>query len=100
MYCKIREMSRSKEKTGKQQATKITGEGYRVLLFNDDVHTMDEVVLQLVKALSCTVEEAVAVMLRAHEKGITTVIITTKGEANRVAGILREIGLRVDVEQV
>ena len=76
------------------------GEGYRVTLFNDDHHSMDEVVEQLLKALDCTVESAVHITLQAHSKGSATVIISDKDKANRVASILMQISLVVSVERV
>lgn len=78
----------------------VEGEGYRVVLFNDDVHVMDEVIWQLMKALGCPRLIATEIMLKAHHYGQATVIITSREEAERVAGILREISLMVKVEQV
>jgi ATP-dependent Clp protease adapter protein ClpS len=83
-----------------EQANELTGEGYRVLLYNDEVHSMDEVALQLVKALSCTLDIAAAIMLRAHRNGKAVVTITTRTEAERVADILREIALKVSVQKI
>jgi ATP-dependent Clp protease adapter protein ClpS len=76
----------------------LAGEGYRVLLFNDEVHSMEEVALQLMKALSCTLDVAAAIMLRAHTNGKAVVTITARREADRIAGILREISLLVSVD--
>jgi ATP-dependent Clp protease adapter protein ClpS len=83
-----------------EQDDELTGEGYRVLLYNDEVHSMDEVALQLVKALACTLDVAASIMLRAHRNGKAVVTITTRGEAERVAGVLREISLRVSVDKI
>jgi ATP-dependent Clp protease adapter protein ClpS len=76
------------------------GEGYRVMLFNDESHQMDEVVLQLVKALRCCIEDAVEIMLKVHTCGQAVVIISSRSEAERVAGILREIALKVRVDKI
>lgn len=76
------------------------GEGYRVTLFNDDFHTVDEVVGQLIKALECPLDIAVSIMLQAHTRGSAIVIITDQPRAERVANILREILLVVSVEHV
>lgn len=43
--------------------------GWKVLLWNDDVHSMDYVVLVLIKTLGLETERAVQVMLEAHENG-------------------------------
>jgi ATP-dependent Clp protease adaptor protein ClpS len=78
----------------------LTGEGYRVLLFNDDVHSSQEVAMQLVKALTCTLDVAVEIMLRAHTTGKAVVTIASRREAERVAGVLREIALLVRVDRL
>lgn len=76
------------------------GEGYRVTLFNDDFHSVDEVVGQLIKALGCGLTVAVEIMIQAHTSGSATVIIAEQTTADRVALVLREILLVVSVELV
>ena len=76
------------------------GEGYRVTLFNDDFHSVDEVVAQLLKALKCPLDMAVDIMMRAHTRGSATVIIADQPVADSVAATLREIALVVSVERV
>jgi ATP-dependent Clp protease adaptor protein ClpS len=83
-----------------EQDSSTGGEGYRVLLYNDEVHTMQEVVQQLVKAIDCTVRHAEAIMIQAHNRGKAVVIIAEKAEALRVASVLREIHLIVRVDQI
>lgn len=86
--------------TGQKPKTRQRGEGYRVLLFNDDQHTMDEVAIQIMVAIDCDTDMAMQIMMRAHNNGCATVTITSRTEARRVAKVLREIALRVAVEQV
>ena len=76
------------------------GEGYRVMLFNDEVHALQDVVFQVAKALRCKLEEAVTITLAAHHKGRAVVTITTEENAQRIADVLREIDLKVDVDAV
>ena len=76
------------------------GEGYRVVLFNDDVHIFIEVQLQLMKALECSADHAEEITLRAHNTGRAVVTIASRSEAARVAGVLREIALSVTVDKV
>jgi ATP-dependent Clp protease adapter protein ClpS len=78
----------------------VAGEGYRVLLYNDEVHSMEEVALQLMKALECTLDVAAAIMLRAHNNGKAVVTIAARREADRVASVLREIALLVSVDRL
>lgn len=69
-----------------------------VILYNDDVHTFDEVILQLQKATGCSASEGTKIAMEAHSKGKA---VAYKGEfeqCNRVAGILREIGLVVEIQ--
>lgn len=76
------------------------GEGYRVTLFNDEVHTLDEVVGQLMLALNCTPDVAVHITLRAHSHGSATVIIAEQSAAEQVASVLRQIALKVSVDPI
>ncbi len=78
----------------------FAGEGFRVTLFNDDFHSIDEVVGQILKALKCELDIAVDIMLRAHTRGSATVIIADQATADGVASVLREILLVVSVERV
>lgn len=81
-----------------EEVEHFPGEGYRVTLFNDDFHSVDEVVGQLIKALACPLDSAVEIMLKAHATGSAVVIIAEQSTADRVARILREILLVVSVE--
>lgn len=76
------------------------GEGYRVMLYNDEVHTRDAVVAQIIKAVGCPKENAVAIMLRASAQGRAVVTITTREHAADIARVLREIALVVEVDLV
>ncbi len=71
---------------------------YRVILFNDDWHTFDEVIIQLIKALKCSVQKAKALTLKAHYEGKAVVF---EGELSRclvVSSILEEIKLMTQIE--
>ncbi len=73
---------------------------HRVILFNDDYHTMDEVVLQIQKATGYSLEKAEAIMWEAHTRGQAVVYCGEPEECDRVAAILEDIGLRVAIEPV
>lgn len=81
-----------------EEVEHFPGEGYRVTLFNDDFHSVDEVVGQLLKALDCSLHTAVEIMLQAHTRGSAVVIIAEQETADHVATVLREILLVVSVE--
>jgi|GEM_PF-6504015 len=79
---------------------RTSGEGYRVMLFNDEDHVLQDVVIQVAKALRCKLEQAVTITLAAHHKGRAVVTITTESDAKRIADVLREIDLVVNVDPV
>jgi ATP-dependent Clp protease adapter protein ClpS len=81
---------------GTLEAPTEPGEGWRVVLYNDEEHYREEVIV----ATNCNEQVAAAIVDRAHHYGQATVIITDKDEAERVAGVLQRINLRVSVEHV
>ena len=72
---------------------------WKVLLFNDEEHNFDEVILQVQKAKGCTLEEAVEITLTAHSAGQAIVKIDTMEECERIAGVLQQIQLRTRIER-
>ncbi|MBV9867800.1 MAG: ATP-dependent Clp protease adaptor ClpS [Abitibacteriaceae bacterium] len=72
--------------------------GYRVILYNDDWHSMDEVIFQLQKATGCNIEKAMSIMLEAHTKGRAPCYHGSREDCQRVARVLREIRLQVEVD--
>ncbi len=73
-------------------------EPWKVILFNDDIHTFDEVILQLCKATGCSTAEAEKIALEAHFKGKARAYSGSFAECYKVAGVLREIQLVVEIE--
>lgn len=71
---------------------------WRVILFNDHIHSFDEVILQLMKATRCTVEEAERYAWEAHRKGKAAVYEGSFEDCFRVQGVLREIQLVTEIE--
>ncbi|MCL5268701.1 MAG: ATP-dependent Clp protease adaptor ClpS [Bacteroidetes bacterium] len=70
----------------------------RVVLFNDDWHTFDEVIGQLVKALGCGSDKAEAIAFEAHSRGKALVYEGSMPECLRVNGVLEEISLITQIE--
>ena len=66
---------------------------WRVVLFNDQVHTMHEVVMLLMTATGLSVERCVNVMMEAHVAGRAEVIRTSENRATRIVEILTQGGL-------
>lgn len=70
-----------------------------VILYNDDYHGFDEVILQVQKATGCSLEEAVWITQEAHNTGRAVAYRGTQEECERVAGVLRQIRLQVETDR-
>ena len=69
----------------------------RVLLFNDMVHTFDEVIEQVCKAIGCARHKANAVAWEVHTRGHALVYEGEIFECLQVSSVLEEIALRTQV---
>ena len=70
---------------------------YKVVLFNDDWHSFDDVIDQIIKAVKCSYEIARGLAFEAHVKGKTVVF---EGELNsclKVSSVLEEISLHTQI---
>ncbi|HEX8552137.1 MAG TPA: ATP-dependent Clp protease adaptor ClpS [Abditibacteriaceae bacterium] len=75
------------------------GEGWRVILYNDDWHGCDEVVAQVQKATSCDLETAVRITLEVDARGRGVCFRGDLEECHRVVKVLREIRLQCEVDE-
>ena len=74
------------------------GEGHTVFLFNCECHTFEQVIAQLCKAVpGMTEPEAEEIAWRVHTQGLAEVYKGGRSECERVAKIIAEIGLIVQV---
>jgi ATP-dependent Clp protease adapter protein ClpS len=71
----------------------------RVILFNDSIHTFDEVARQLVKAIRCTYSKGMTLAYLVDSQGSTVVYSGHWERCEAVASVLEEIRLRVKVER-
>ncbi len=76
----------------------LTQEPAKVILFNDDVHTFDEVIEQLIKAIHCDTTRAEAIAWEVHMTGKAAVYEGPMPECLRVSHILEEIALHTQIE--
>ena len=76
-----------------------TGFEARTILFNDDVHTFEEVARQLMKAIRCTYPAGIAYANKVHSQGSAVVYSGPLERCEAVAMVLEEIALRVTVER-
>ena len=72
-------------------------EGYLVIVYDNEVNTWDEVVTILQKATGCSLEEAEIETWEVDNLGKSVVHHGGKEECDRAAGIIRTIGIRVEV---
>ncbi|MEX0746743.1 MAG: ATP-dependent Clp protease adaptor ClpS [Rhodothermales bacterium] len=73
-------------------------EPWRVILYNDEIHTFDEVIVQLIKATRCTTSRAEELAWQVHTNGKAVVFEGAFEECFRVQGVLREIQLVTEIE--
>lgn len=71
---------------------------FKVILFNDNVHTFDEVISQLIKATGCSSGKAEALAWEVHTKGKAVVYTGDLSECLKVSSVLEEIALHTQIE--
>jgi ATP-dependent Clp protease adapter protein ClpS len=69
------------------------------ILHNCDCHTFDDVVRQLIKAISCSEDRAWEIAWEVHNTGKAVVKVGPETECVRVGNILAATGLVVTVTQ-
>ena len=70
----------------------------RVILYNDEVHTFDEVIIQLIKATGCSMTEAQRLAFEVDSQGLACVFEGKIDECLKVSSILEEIALNTSIE--
>jgi ATP-dependent Clp protease adapter protein ClpS len=72
--------------------------GARVILFNDDVHSFDEVIQQLIKAIRCTPRQGEQIAWTVHTRDKCEVYQGTFEECLHVSAVLEEIDLKTQID--
>jgi ATP-dependent Clp protease adaptor protein ClpS len=72
--------------------------GSRVVLFNDDWHTFEEVIAQIIKATKCSFIEARDKTFEVHVNGKAVVYSGEMADCLKVSSILEEILLHTQIE--
>lgn len=70
----------------------------RVILFNDEWHTFEEVIEQIIKATGCSFDKAEDLTWEVHNSGKAMVFEGDMGDCLRVSNVLEEIKLRTQIE--
>jgi len=73
-------------------------EPWNVILLNDDWHTFDEVIMQLIKATGCSPGQAREITWQAHTEGEALCYTGPRERCEHVASVLEEIRLGVRLE--
>lgn len=82
-----------KEKEEEQEETP-----WRVILYDDDIHTFDEVIGQLKKALGCNHSQAEELTYKVHNEGKAEVFEGSFEDCFEVNGVLKEIQLITEIK--
>ena len=69
----------------------------RVILFNDEWHTFDEVIDQLMKAINCSFDVARGFAFEVHVRGKAVVFTGDLQKCLRVSSVLEEIALHTQI---
>ena len=73
------------------------GMPFKVILFNDEVHTFEEVIVQLIKAVGCSFKEGRSFAFEVHVKGKALVFGGDLPSCLKVTSILEEIALHTQI---
>jgi ATP-dependent Clp protease adaptor protein ClpS len=69
----------------------------KVLLYNDEWHTFDEVIVQIMKAVGCMFDEARDKAFEVHVKGMAMIFNGKFKDCLRVSSVLEEIALHTQI---
>ncbi|MCZ7603797.1 MAG: ATP-dependent Clp protease adaptor ClpS [Melioribacteraceae bacterium] len=70
---------------------------FKVVLYNDDWHTFDEVIDQIIKAINCSLQKARDLTFEVHVKGKAIVFFGPLPECLKVSSVLEEIELHTQI---
>ena len=70
----------------------------RVILFNDEIHTFDEVAEQIMKAINCPVDRAMDLTNQVHSNGKAAIYNGDLSQCLKVSSVLQEINLHTQIE--
>ena len=76
----------------------LVQEPAKVILYNDEEHTFDEVIEQIIKAIRCDPAKAEALTWEVHNSGKAAVFEGTMDDCLQVSHILEEIALHTQIE--
>jgi ATP-dependent Clp protease adaptor protein ClpS len=80
--------------TEEETSVKLTS---KVVLFNDDWHSFDEVIYQLIKATKCSFDKARDYAFEVHVRGKAVVFSGSITDCLKVTSVLEEIALNTQI---
>ena len=83
----------------KEKTSTVVIEPWNVILLNDEWHTFEDVILQIMKATGCSIEKAQEITLKVHNDGEAVCYSGPKERCEHIALILEEIELAVKLQQ-
>ncbi|NMW18173.1 MAG: ATP-dependent Clp protease adaptor ClpS [Chlorobiaceae bacterium] len=87
---------------GTKESEKKSGtetlDSYRVVLFNDEEHSFDEVIQQIIKATQCSRQQAERCTWEVHTRGRSIVYFGPMSNCLKVSSILEEIALKTEIQ--
>lgn len=75
-----------------------TTEGFTLILFNDNYHSFEEVIEQVMKATGCGYDKAETITLEVHNNGKASVVSGDLNKCLKAQSVLEEINLRTTIE--
>ena len=75
-----------------------TTEGFSLILYNDSVHSFEEVTEQVMKATGYGFDRSESITMEAHTKGRAHVITGDLNVCVKAQHVLEEISLRTSIE--
>jgi ATP-dependent Clp protease adaptor protein ClpS len=88
----------AKEKEVEVAVEEDTDTPWHLILYNDEEHTFDEVINQLIKALGCSVSHAEELTWKVHNDGKALVYEGTFEECLKINNVLQEIELITEIK--
>ncbi len=83
-----------------EETARFIIEPWQAILLNDDWHTFDEVIYQIVKATGFSADRAEKIVWEAHTKSEAICYTGPRERCEHVASVLAEIKLGVRVERM
>jgi ATP-dependent Clp protease adapter protein ClpS len=71
---------------------------WQLILYDDDIHTFDEVINQLIKALACSLPHAEELTWQVHNNGKAYVYEGSFEECLKINSVLQEIQLITEIK--